>query len=499
MSHRSTFSLAQLLLLVMLTGMLCVWLPKTQEVATAARIPDFANTVKLSADGSRLMLSDMSGFSVFDTATGRCLCERIITLRELVFDKDLKTVCSETYFENSRFTIHNIDRNSDREIVAPRTRDGAIPMGWGIDEDGCYVESLVRINRPDRFRRWSLETGKVVSDVELDTGGQFQLLRNHGTVTSFARDERLLVRWTLPNGELVESSYPVPEAEIWEFLCLSQAQDRIVLLMQEIPGSASPALPTTSGVTAPATPMPRTKQRLLVIAENSGSIRPLQIPDFDSVHPGQLTADGRQLIGIGTLKRSSEYFLVFVRMDLESGAYQVLNEIGEVEQDYLESRIVDLKLIDNDRQIALATWDGTFILQDASTGQEMRRIKFFRHSLGSGFWIALGGSGLAWAIIWWLATRRAKGTVVDAGRYLVYAVFFAALAYEIFVLASFDPWTNLHHPFYVIPAAISSLLALAGFALLFTRFCNKLSAVYTLLSAAAITAHACWLYSQSPH
>jgi hypothetical protein len=499
MSHRSTFSLAQLLLLVMLTGMFCVWLPKTQEWATANRIPDFGNEVHLSEDGSRLMLSDVSGFAVFDTATGKCLCKRTISGRAPVFDKDLKTVCIETFFENSRFTIHNIDTNSDREIVAPRTPDGAYPRGWGIDEDACYVESLIRINFPDRFRHWSLETGKVLSDVELETSGKFQLLRNHGTVTSFALDERLLVRWTRPNGELVESSYPVPEAEIWEFLCLSQSQDRIVVLMHEIPGSASSVLPTTSGVTAPAMPMPRTKQRFLVIAENTGAIRSLRIPDFDSVHPGQLTADGRQLIGFGTLRRSSGYFLVFVRMDLESGAYQVLNEIGEVEQDYLESRIVDVKLIDNDRQIALATWDGTFILQDASTGQEIRRIKFSRHSLGSGFWIALGGSGVAWAIMWWLATRRVNGTVFDAGPYLVFAVFFAALAYGIFVLAFFDPWTNLHHPSYLIPAAISSLLALAGFVLLFSRFCNKLSAAYTLLSAAAITAHACWLYSQSPH
>jgi hypothetical protein len=492
MSHRSTFSLAQLFLLVMLAGILCIWLPKTQEWATANRIPDFGNKVKLSEDGSRLLMYDLSGFSVFETATGKRLCDRrIIAGRGPVFDKDLKTVCSETYFEKSRFTIHNIDTNSDREIVTPRTRAGTIPMAWGIDEDDCFVESLLRVNWPDRFLRWSLETGKVVSDVELDTGGQFQLLRNHGTVTSFARDERLLVRWTLPNGELVESSYPVPEAEIWNFLCLSQSQDRIVLLMHEIPGSKSVFPPT-------GMPTPRTRQRFLVIAENTGEIRSLLIPDFEWVAPGQLTRDGRHLIGFGTLQRPSGYFFVFIRMDLESGNFQILKEFEQVEIESLSS-IVDLKLIDNDRQIALATWDGSFILLDANTGGEIRRITFARNSLGSGIWLAIGGSGVAWAVMWWVATRRTKGGEIDVGRYLVFGVFFAAFAYGIFVLACYDPWTNLHSPLYLIPGTIASLIALAGLVLLFSRFCNKLSAAFTLLSAVAITAHAYWLYSQSPH
>lgn len=498
MSHRSTFSLAQLFLLTMLSGLLCAWLQKTQEWATANHIPDFGNEAHLSEDGSRLLMEDLSGFSVFETATGKCLCKRNFIGRSPVFDKDLKTVCTETWGEKSRFTVCDIDTDSDGEIVAPRTQDVAYSLARGIDEDDCYVESLVRGNLPDRFRRWSLETGNVLSDIELDASGRFQLLRNHGTVTSFALDERLLVRWTLSSGELVESSYPVPEAEIWDFLCLSQSQDRIVLLMHEMPGSVGvgPPLPTPEG-SASAMPMPRAKQRFLVIAENTGEIRSLQIPDFDSVNPGQMTADGRNLIGFGTLQRPSGYFFVFIRMDLESGAFQIVKEFEQTEIDSLPF-ISDLKLIDNDQQIALASWDGSFVLLDANTGTEIRRIKFARHPLAFGIWLAISGSGVAWAIMWWVATRRTKGDGFDVGRYLVLGVFFAALAYGIFVLGCYDPWGNISNSSFSIPAAISTLLALTGLVLFFSRFCNRLSAAYSLLSAAGITGHALWLWAQSP-
>lgn len=503
MSRRSTFSIAQLLLLVMLTGLLCAWLPKTANWGRENRVSDYLRT-KLSADCTRLIAFDMSGFAVFETVTGRCLLDRRIpSMSDAVFDEHLTSVCFKTWdarhendpilFPDEAWTIYDVDTASEREVVAPPMDTMAIRWPLALDESGCFVEMLL-LGNPNRIRRWNLQTGKLVPDsgIDLDISGRIALTQGNGLVLCRDIDERLFIRWRLPSGEVIQTALPTPGAEIREWLCLNRQQDKVVVLMHEIPGgtapfpSLGPGAPQAVPLGGP--PVPRPVQRYLVIAEKTGRAHSLKVSDFYHVGPAQMTADDRYLLAFASLPPDRT---VYVRIDLETGDYEILSEFADGSQVG-----EDFKLINNDQQIALAKSDGTFRLLDANTGREIRRVKCVRDPLGSIFWYVMTASGMAWNLMWWFATRRIRGEPFDAGRYAIFAVFLVALTQGIVVLAYFDPWGHSEYPPFLFTVGVTTVLSLLGMALLFFRSCNKLSAAYTMASSAGIAAYTFWLMQQ---
>ncbi|MCE9528294.1 MAG: hypothetical protein K8R36_19805, partial [Planctomycetales bacterium] len=224
---------------------------------------------------------------------------------------------------------------------------------------------------------------------------------------------------------------------------------------------------------------------LLLCLRETGEIRDLGKSDFASIRSAQITADNKELIGVGEEFGGSSLHLI--KMDLATLKWSKL--------EYMEvTGIADIKLIDGGRSLAIATRTGDFRVIDLATGNTLRHRTGLRYHPPRVIWYVLGATAAVWLALWWRATTAAPTEPVAWGRYQGLLIFSIAIFVGLLLLGYRDErLRQIHGPTLTVAIAGPMLGALAGGATLFTRKSNKLVAAYTLAASIGIAAYLSWL------
>lgn len=502
---RSTFTIAQLCLLTMLSGLLCAWLRGTVERSQQVTV---LFSSKLSADGRRLInFEEQHGFSVYDTQTGKCLIRRVVqSNRDLVYDENLTMVCIPRFVNHDPLatpsthfvTVFDVAAGIEREIETP-------PLdGWrwwlvGIDPDGLIVDlCYLRVAKgespqPDLVRSWDPRSGKIVHQRLVDglnvlpmyflpEGRMFVFgACNVGTAQAEIpilkdpsnpwRDPELkrhlhwFVEWQLDQGGVQRTVVPPQGSFLPRFICLNSKHTKALL-------SKTPAL---SG-------QPHIGESLFLADAPSGDVRNLGFLPFQGLYPGQMTADDKWLIAIENNEFDEQSLL---RINLVTMSHEELIS----PQPHTAPHITDLKLLDGDRCIALATQNGTYRLLDAKTGKDVQPSKHLGFNRAGVMWYIFAVVGAAWVVLWWRTTRGSKGSTLDIGRYAGLMVFVLGLTIGLMLLFSRDEWRKVYYPPLYAALGCAGLGAIVGLVLMFSRRCNKLAAGFALAACAGMAGY----------
>jgi hypothetical protein len=210
------------------------------------------------------------------------------------------------------------------------------------------------------------------------------------------------------------------------------------------------------------------------------------LPDTQSYfHPGTLSGSDQSLFAVVESVHESDREKVLRIIDLPNGERKSLLERARTPG----LTISDMKLLPGDRELALATQDGTFLVLDPETGHQLRRRTGMRYAPSRALWYVLGGLSTFWCVAWWKATRRSKDQPLDLGRYPSLVVFLGGLIVGLLLMFCRDQYLQIYTPNLAIALSLACLSAVTGFVLLFIRNCNTLASGYTLLSSALMAAY----------
>jgi hypothetical protein len=514
MSHRSTFSLAQLLLLTTLSGLLCAWLRATVEW-----IRDQPNSQqsasRLSSDGKRLInVSRPFGFSVFDTDSERCLIQKNVSIhpeRSLMWDANLTTVytvddSNESPLSKSHsIQLLDLETGAERQIQSPPLEGFSNWFPMAVDSDGHFVDLNIGgesdqelrywhpNTSPKLIRHWKPSTGEVIRQ-QIVEGESVDSVYQHskGRLLLIGRDYRnqpesksnlpaqsfpetvqplqfSFVEWRLQNG-VVRTLIPMKDFFVPRLLCLNSREDQ-ALLYQILKKRAG-----------------KDTASLLLVNANTGAVRDLGLSPFEWIFMGEMTADETCLVGVGEKEGRK---LVF-RLDLANLKYRRVAGLSTKFYGH-ENAVTDLRLVNDERQIALAFENGDFRLLDATTGQDIQAAKQFAYRRPRTIWWVFGSVATIWTIFWWRATRRKKEQDFDWGRYAVLFVRLLGFFAGVLILLCRDQYHAISREPLVMAVIVAAIGAGANFGFLWKRNCNRLAAAFTLLACACIAGYVAFL------
>jgi hypothetical protein len=157
--------------------------------------------------------------------------------------------------------------------------------------------------------------------------------------------------------------------------------------------------------------------------------------------------------------------------------------------------VTDFKLLPGEKEVALASDDGSFRVLDVESGKELRRLTGLKYVPSYRQLFILAGVAGFWLILWWLATRPKPGTPPQLARLLGYAVFLAGLVQGLLLKGIRDQVDHLHGPTLFAAVGIPSLLAVAGLILLFDARFPKMILLYGILACGGMVACIFWIPS----
>jgi hypothetical protein len=498
--HRFTISLAQLMLLAMLTTLLCVWLPAAVRLnrRSFVEVPERLDCL-LSQDASVLFSrSGECGFAAFETKSGRCLhsesksewmaagfdpcSKQIAVFSDLLEDRyALRAINLETgrttYTSPSRLRSGMVqqliapDLGSDYTPLLRGDRVYEIPVGDGTDPLVPYLESYLRC--------WSISDGKEIFCLPLGktarywpnlySGRFYYVAPERSTTAGEISVTKALLARDLESGQVLgkfdffESIFqadgfaPCHRSNNFAF-CTTNREVRDGEIIRDDSG-----IYMAKGQGEP--------QRIVAIPG-------LQIIAFE--------ANDETIWHLGIRDNGLQ---VLVRRNIERGDDIRTYDVGHENT----ALVTDFKLLPGEKEVALAADDGSFRVLDVESGKELRRLTGLKYVPSYRQLYILTGVAGAWLILWWLATRPKPSTPPQLARLLGYAVFLAGLVQGLLFLGIRDQVDHVHGPTLFAAVGIPSLLAITGAALLFDARCHKGTIIYGILACAGMIAYALWI------
>lgn len=498
--HRFTISLAQLMLLAMLTALLCVWLLEAVRLnrRSFVEVPERFDCL-LSQDASVLFSSSGEcGFAAFETRSGRCLhSEPQSEGTAAAFDPCAKQIAVFSDLMEDRYTLRAISLETGRTryasasrlrsgmmqpLMAPELGSDYTPLlrGDRVYEipDGDGTDPLV----PDResyLRCWSVPDGKEIFCVPLGKTERywphFCLERfyyiaaersattgeNSVTKSLFARDlesGRVLGKFDFFESMFQADGFALCHRSNDFAFCTTDRELRDGEIVRDDSG-----IYMTKG--------PGEPQRILAI---SG----LQRIAFE--------ANDETIWHLGIRDNGLQ---VLVRRNIEHGDDIRTYDVGHENT----ALVTDFKLLPGEKEVSLASDDGSLRVLDVETGKELRRLTELKYVPSyRQLYILLGVAG-AWLILWWLATRPKPSTPPQLARLLGYAVFLAGLVQGLLLLGIRDQADHVHGPTLFAAIGIPSLLAITGATLLFDARCHKGTIIYGIFAFAGMIGYTLWI------
>ena len=502
MSHRFTFSLAHLSLLVMLSSILCVWLPTAAEWNRQSRmdLPGWY-LPEISDDGTLFFSNNPDrGFAVFETETGKCLIAEALKsngepkgLAEAFFDPSSKCVYAPV---RSTTPIIRYDclTGARRTFVSPDAPSPAYRFqppfceheGLMIDAGSWNSDSATAGDdyrkHEDVLRCWEVDSGKVrfVTKILWSSHPFFSPVVSGSKLLFINPAVRDVNATSDGNGTVVQCHDLKTGHMIWRTSIerfMGQMSNRLYVSDNDL------VTLITESVNGPTRQSRVTQLRL-----DDGSILDTDVPIPGISDTYAVTRDGKQLFAL--VHDPSKQTRRLWKIDIAPN--------GSAEMfDADTTWINDLKLINEDRQLAIASRDGMFQVLDAATGKEVFHRTGLRYAPSRTIWFVLGGLGTAWCILWWRATRARKDQAADWGRYAGLMVFVCGFTVGLMILGYRDPHQRLHFPTAAAAATFAGLAAVIGLIFLFLRQCNKLASGYALVASIGIACYLIWLARQS--
>ena len=505
---RSTFTIAQLCLLTMLSGLLCAWLRGTVERSQQVTV---IFDSKLSADGTRLInFENQHGFSVYDTRSGQCLIRRAAkSNHDIVFNDNMTRVCVAQFESDMlatpathQVTVFDVESNSQSETRSP-------PLGgwrwWllGMDPDGLIVDVCHVPWRPgdspqpDLVRHWDPRSGGIVHQRLIDglnvlplhfqtKGKMFVLGASNAGIAQAEipllkdpnkplRDPELkhhlywFVEWHFDQERLRRTVVPPRGSFLPSLICLNSKRDKA--LLSKSPGHSGES---------------HLGEHLYLADAKSGTVVDLGFLSFKGLSPGQMTADDQSLIAIETNEMGEQSLL---RINLENLSHREIIP----PQPYAAPHVSDLKLINGNRHIALASQDGTYRVVDAQTGIDVQPFKHLGFRREGIIWYLYALVGAVWLLLWWRATHRQTDGNYDLGRYAGLLVLIVGLSIGLMLLFGRDEYRKVYYPLLFAALGCAGLGALVGLVLMFWRRCNKLAASFALVACTGMAGYVGYL------
>jgi hypothetical protein len=493
-SPRFTFSLAQLLLLVMLTGMLCAWLPEAVRWnQLSVSLGSERQSCTLSQDGAVLFCRcGERGFAAFDTASGRTLLSQEEPWKtDASFDPAAKKVYFVTYTEGgTRYSIRTLDLSTGKvetgeSPVVPRGLqiDASISASAGRAPPLIHAGKVFDFLGPDgsqpwRFdehlRCWNLASGSEEFCVPIGDLDYYKPEIARGKIVYIATEQfrdvartALFVRDAEAGGVNRSKDFMERSLFLDDFVLCHRSDDAAVLRTNML-GYDSNRMRNQSGVflIGPQTP----SQSILELIGMQISRIAFDEADESIWHLG-IREDGRQML---------------TRRDLKQGKDLLSVQVGE----QYGTIVTDFRLASG--QIALASDDGTFRLLDAKSGGEIRRLTGLRYAPSQLLLRILAGAAVAWAISWWRAMRTKQPGQPDLARLIGPLFLLGSLFQGLLLMSLRDQEHQLNGETASLAIVFPSLGAATGMAFLLDRNCNRLTVVYGVLAFAAMALYAAW-------